>query len=351
MIDSLRKIPAFCPNCVTLVPKFVISNVCKCGYKNKMSLCDYITQFTQNKTRFFKYSFLCAPHMKQFTYYCTDCDKHLCDECYNTHHTEHLPESLLKLTEVPEISKAEDHLNYLSSLRYKFSENSQIQEAYQKCLTANKDVFYFANLLMKEYHKDNYRIFQVIRDIATLNSHKAFDEKEETVLNYFNSFGFASLKPFKTISTNNFLVFELLLLKDGRLAAVLSDQTIKIYDVNSTKVDITIQRESNSASYKIAQLDNGFIVGWESDKKMSIYSITKDSYKKEFETPNPHEKNAHQIMIALSENRLATCSVYEEVKIWNLAPPYGESSKQPIKIFSENADIKYENIQNSSVIG
>ena len=72
---------------------------------------------------------------------------------------------------------------------------------------------------------------------------------------------------------------------------------------------------------------------------MSIYSITKDSYKKEFETPNPHEKNAHQIMIALSENRLATCSVYEEVKIWNLAPPYGESNKQQIKIFTENGDI------------
>lgn len=60
---------------------------------------------------------------------------------------------LYKLSEVPDISKAEDHLNYLSSLRNKFNENNQIQEAYQKCLTSNKDVLYLVNLLMKEYIK------------------------------------------------------------------------------------------------------------------------------------------------------------------------------------------------------
>ena len=46
---------------------------------------------------------------------------------------------------------------------------------------------------------------------------------------------------------------------------------------------------------------------------MIIYSITKDSNKKEFETPNLHEKNYFQKMIDLSENRLATES--QEVKI------------------------------------
>ena len=64
-----------------------------------------------------------------------------------------------------------------------------------------------------------------------------------------------------------------------------------------------------------AQLDNGSIVNWEEKKKMIIYSITKDSYKKEFETPNLHEKNYFQKMIDLSENRLATCSESQEVKI------------------------------------
>ena len=155
---------------------------------------------------------------------------------------------LYGLSEVPDISKSEDHLNYLSSLRNKFNENNQIQEAYQKCLTSNKDVLYLVNLLMKEYHKDNYSVFKVIKEIAKLNTHKAFDEKEETVLNYLNSFSFGSLKPFWTI-----------------------------------------QREKNSHCM-CAQLDNGSIVSWEEKKKMIIYSITKDSYKKEFETPNLHEK-------------------------------------------------------------
>ena len=221
--------------------------------------------------------------MKQFTYYCMDCDRHLCDECYKTHLSRHKEKTTYKLSEVPDISKAEDHLNYLSSLRNKFNENNQIQEAYQKCLTSNKDVLYLVNLLMKEYHKDNYSVFKVIKEIAKLNTHKAFDEKEETVLNYLNSFSFGSLKPFWTISTNNFRVLFLFTLKDFRIAIVLDDQTIKIYDIVTQKCDITIQREKNSHCM-CAQLDNGSIVSWEEKKKMIIYSITKDSYKKEFET-------------------------------------------------------------------
>ena len=89
---------------------------------------------------------------------------------------------------------------------------------------------------------------------------------------------------------------------------------IKIYDIVTQKCDITIQREKNSHCM-CAQLDNGSIVSWEEKKKMIIYSITKDSYKKEFETPNLHEKNYFQKMIDLSENRLATCSESQEVKI------------------------------------
>ena len=192
--------------------------------------------------------------MKQFTYYCMDCDRHLCDECYKTHLSRHKEKTTYKLSEVPDISKSEDHLNYLSSLRNKFNENNQIQEAYQKCLTSNKDVLYLVNLLMKEYHKDNYSVFKVMKEIAKLNTQKAFD------------------------------------------------------------CDIRIQREKNSHCM-CAQLDNGSIVSWEEKKKKIIYSITKDSYKKEFETPNLHEKNYFQKMIDLSENRLAACSESQEVKI------------------------------------
>ena len=171
--------------------------------------------------------------MKQFTYYCMDCDRHLCDECYKTHLSRHKEKTTYKLSEV---------------------------------LTSNKDVLYLVNLLMKEYHKDNYSVFKVIKEIAKLNTHKAFDEKEETVLNYLNSFSFGSLKPFWTISTNNFRVLFLFTLKDFRIAIVLDDQTIKIYDIVTQKCDITIQREKNSHCM-CAQLDNGSIVSLEKDKK------------------------------------------------------------------------------------
>ena len=120
-------------------------------------------------------------------------------------------------------------------------------------------------------------------------------KKKKLLPKYLNSFGFANLKPFWTISTNNISVLFLLPLKDGRIGTVINHQIIKIYNILTKKCDITIQRESNS------------------DCK------------------------------CLSENRLAVCSVYEEVKIRTLASPYGESSKQPVKIFSGNYDIRTMN--------
>ena len=101
-------------------------------------------------------------------------------------------------------------------------------------------------------------------------------KKKKLLPKYLNSFGFANLKPFWTISTNNYRVLFLFTLKDFRIAIVLDDQTIKIYDIVTQKCDITIQREKNSHCM-CAQLDNGSIVSWEEKKKMIIYSITKDS--------------------------------------------------------------------------
>ena len=90
MITSTRTIPALCPQCTTKIPDMVIKTEtiyinCKCGCKKEIPIHEYITQLTQNKDRLYKYVYLCSPHMKPYTYYCSYCNRHLCDDCYKIH--------------------------------------------------------------------------------------------------------------------------------------------------------------------------------------------------------------------------------------------------------------------------
>ena len=119
MINSKKTIPALCPVCVQKIPKFQIfydtlKIKCSCGYEKEMPLAEYIEQYKNNKTRFYTYATLCSPHMKPYTYYCALCYRHFGEQCKECHKGE---DKMVKLSDVPKLDKAEEHLNYLSSLR------------------------------------------------------------------------------------------------------------------------------------------------------------------------------------------------------------------------------------------
>ena len=339
MINSKKTIPALCPVCVQKIPKFQIfydtlKIKCSCGYEKEMPLAEYIEQYKNNKTRFYTYATLCSPHMKPYTYYCSYCHFHYCDQCKKLHEERHKddPEKIVKLSDVPSIQKAEEHLNYLSSLRAKFPNNEKIEEAYNKCIKVNKNVLYFAHFLLDNYGNDHFDILTILKDVINFNTHKVFDENESTVLKYLNSFGFASLKPVIEYRENNERVTKIILLQDGRIAATSYDKTIKIYDLTKKQSDLTIVNETeDSASYYfIGQLDNGNLVSTPNETLMSVHSITKDSAKLELEIKKPFDSNINDFAV-LSDNRVATC-LYQ-IQIWNFAAPYTESSKAPMKVF------------------
>lgn len=100
---------------------------------------------------------------------------------------------------------------------------------------------------------------------------------------------------------------------------------------------MTIQCEqfADSSYYKINQLDNGNVVFGQGQKKLTVFSITGNTFKKEFEIDNIHEDKVRARQ-PLSGSRYATGGDDKVVKIWNLTSPYTEQSKEPVKVFREH---------------
>ena len=127
------------------------------------------------------------------------------------------------------------------------------------------------------------------------------------------------MKCIKTIYGHISQVNYLLLLKDNRIASCSNDKTIRIFNPsNDYHCDQVLKRHSDDI-ISICQLDDGTIVSCSKDKSIIIGDYT--------------IKNAHILMICkvitLPNNRIASCSWDNTIKIWKSEPPY---SDKPIKV-------------------
>ena len=90
---------------------------------------------------------------------------------------------MFKLSDIPNVKGVEDHLDYLSSLRNKYSQSQEIQDAYQRCLSSNKEILYLVKLIVKNYYIDHFSLYSLIKEIINLNTQKVFEENEKSVVN------------------------------------------------------------------------------------------------------------------------------------------------------------------------
>ena len=115
--------------------------------------------------------------MKPYTYYCSYCNRHLCDDCYKAHIKKcNFTQNMFKLSDIPNVKDVEDHLDYLSSLRNKYSQSQEIQDAYQRCLSSNKEILYLVKFIVKNYYSDHFSLYSLIKEIINLNTQKVFEE-------------------------------------------------------------------------------------------------------------------------------------------------------------------------------
>ena len=166
-----------------------------------------------------------------------------------------------------------------------------------------------------------------------------------------HSFSDVAIKNFRlrhtlTKHTNN--IHCLLLMKDGRIASASDDISFKIY---STFLDyshiMTIADFSNSVS-SLCQLDNEQTVAGSFDNSIRVFEISALTYKCVSIVRNAHSEWITKV-IALPNNKVASCSLDKTIKIWQ----FGDSFKHcPIKVIkSEDNIISMKYINNTIIYG
>ena len=128
---------------------------------------------------------------------------------------------------------------------------------------------------------------------------------------------FSSFKQVKKISfKQNCKLSAILLLKDGRLAVSLYDNSIQIINLNTYECDMTLMGHTSYA-YHLSQLDNGSLISYAFDKETRIWTINENEYTVEI---IEHEDFGMKLE-ALSRNRIAMWKD-NSINIVDAAPPH-----------------------------
>ena len=120
-----------------------------------------------------------------------------------------------------------------------------------------------------------------------------------------------NIEPVKTITELTDSVKSLLHLKDGRIASCSNDNKIRIYDPSNDYHCVQVIERHSEGITSICQLDDGTIVSCSWDKSIMIGDYTIN---------NVHD-NIIWKLITLPNNRIASCSNDETIKIWKSNPP------------------------------
>ena len=294
----------------------------------------------------------CLIHNEKIVAYCYKCQKDFCIYC-SDNHINHCKVNLIDLkVNIKDIEKKINDAEKLNEYNKKMCENTlkNLMIEIEKFRNVSEE-FYKINckeIEISKYILENYKqnekkhnlSFEIIQDTKTItnyNINKIIDNPGENLFekmgriyeylknpeNYlikdmkfnFNDELFFDRTKYKTIKSHNDSVQCIICLKDGRLASSSNDSTIKIYDLNTFKCQITIKEHLDSVFY-ITQLKNGNLVSSSEDSTIKIFKLLPNSKYNLIQTLNGH-LNAVMKTIELSNLKLMSCSTDEKIKIWS----------------------------------
>ena len=201
---------------------------------------------------------------------------------------------------------------------------NELESAYEESYNRNINMLSYIQTLINNYDESVEMRNCILNNCIKIEQCK--DNKNiNELIKYYNGYNIIEsvkiedIKSIKTITGHTHNVYSLLHLKDGRVASCSWDKTIRIYDPsNDYHCDQVIKRHSESIT-SICQLDDGTIVSCSGDRTIMISDYT--------------IKNAHDDWIAkvitLPNNRIASCSKDNRIKIWKSNPQYSDT---PIKV-------------------
>ena len=305
----------------------------------------------------------CENHNKAFSFFCTLCERHICglcevksedkkiimkehikknhckecideDEIFQSDSCQNCKKFEMYIIDISKKFSIEKHLTKLNSIAhhikdyiYKLkkkviqrlvNEINQIESYYETI--SNTNYIQIMKSIINEYNTKypNYYVINNIRNNCNLcNINISTCSKEEDtneVINYLKTYATTihhikltqkETKPMKEP------IFNLCLLKDGRIASFSYKNTVNIYDPkNNYKIDIVIQSNGNVSM--LEQLSDNNLITY--SNQISIFNIQKYHYHLIY---SKKYDNAITSMLALSNNRIALALKSKGILILN----------------------------------
>ena len=303
-----------CPNCnrhiENTLDKGEILIYCQCGYRSTMKIKQFIKDSKEDNKSHNK---IVDDSFKNITNDLKKCSHHL-------------------LTYLNSIKQ--NHINHLIELI------NNLESSYEESYERNKNILTFIQILIDNYDGTNEMKNNILDyHIITYQCEQKMNINE--VIKYYKEYNCIKKKihieEVKTITDHTSCVYSLFNLKDGRVASCSKD-TIRIYDPsNDYHCAQAFQRNYEDIG-SICQLDDGTIVTSPYDPyydpKMIDYEIDDDI---EIYIDDAYDKYIFRL-IPLPDNRIASCSKSNTIKIWKSNPPYSPYSDTPIKVLEGHSD-------------
>ena len=246
---------------------------------------------------------------------------------------------------INDINKGYEHLaTYFMTIKnekinHLLSTINSIESSYEESYKRNMNMLSYLEILIDNYDgsiKTENNIMKNKINISKCKENPNIDD----IIKYYNEYyivenkkkiNIEEIKCIKTITDHTDCVYSLLLLKDKRIASCSYDNTIRIYDpLNDYHCDQVIKGHSGfnemhededlilTYPKPICVLEDGTIVsGQYNSLKIGDYTIK-----------NAHNNDIYKV-IALPNNRIASSSRHNKIKIWKSNPPYSDT---PIKV-------------------
>ena len=179
------------------------------------------------------------------------------------------------------------------------------------------DIHCYMNTKIKDFYdvnNDNNNSQQEENIVIDEDIKKEIEKEIELKQN--NKFSLEKLLPQVNLIKDKInFVTNILILKDGRLAASTNEGSIIIYNENDFSVQCKIKEHSSDIRYFI-QIINNNLISCSSDNTIKIYKLNSQTSYNTIQTLNGHSSTVTKI-IEYNENNLISCSDDHNIKIWN----------------------------------
>ena len=349
----------FCHTCRT-VPRIAISSVDPLKIRLICDVCedewvrDFQDLLKESQSQLLNPRFgYCIMHKdRKSKFYCKECKVHYCQKCKEEkqdHETAH-KDSIINLANLPSkegfVKKIKETQNSFEKsnntlrdicLKRLEEEKERINLIFDWNTYVNSKLIEFVNLLAFNYNASDYHTIDNLINNTEFNlkeikgnelsNYQIVEEiKTSFILTPYNEVKYppskykATLVKKATFHTKE--IRTIVALKDGRIASGSDDETIRIFDINSSSLedsDITIKE--NSGVFALTVLTNGNLASYSGTIK--IYEINEKAYKLLHETSD--YTSFVLKLITLNEKLFASASADKTIKLWQSEPPFNDT--------------------------